>query len=146
MKKISLSELDIFGRFLKAKGLSLTSQRKGVLFEVFKIHEHFEAEDLVDHLRNKKHRISRATVYRTLSHLEDCGLIRRIDLEHGHAHYEHVLGHKHHEHLYCEKCGRIVEFENPELEGLIRKIAKENSFLERTHKIKIFGLCARCKK
>ena len=139
-------ELDVFSRYCKTKGLSLTKQRKLILFETFGTHEHFAAEDLVSRLRAKKHRISRATVYRTLGHLVSSGLIRKIDFGNGQANYEHVLGHKHHEHLYCERCGSIIEFESRRIENLIRKISKENSFSERTHTVKIFGLCSECRK
>ena len=140
------TEVEMFSDFLKKKGLSVTKQRRLVLDQVFKNHNHFEAEEIVVLLRKRNLRVSRATVYRTLTHLEDCNLIRKVDLGHGHSHYEHILGHEHHEHLYCEKCGKLLEFSDPALEGRIIDIAQSNRFTITSHTIQIFGLCERCGK
>lgn len=146
MKKNSNREVEIFSKFLKDKGLSITTQRRLILDQVFKDHNHFEAEEIVGALKKRKLRVSRATVYRALAHLEDCNLIRKVDLGHGHSHYEHILGHKHHEHLYCEKCGKLLEFSDPTLEGRINRIAESNRFTITSHKVQIFGICGKCSK
>lgn len=143
-KKDNQTETEVFGNFLKHKGLSSTRQRKLVLEQVFKNHDHFEADEIVEALRKRKSRVSRATVYRTLTHLEECNLIRKVDLGHGHSHYEHILGHSHHEHLYCEKCGKIIEFTDSILENQIGKIAGSNGFTITSHNVQIFGICKDC--
>jgi Fur family ferric uptake transcriptional regulator len=146
VKKKNNKEIEIFSKFLKHKGLSVTKQRKQVLGQVFRNHDHFEAEDVVAELRKGDTRASRATVYRTLAHLEDCNLIRKVDLGHGHSHYEHILGHEHHEHLYCEKCGKLLEFSDPILEDRIKKIAELNKYSITSHTVQIFGICKDCSK
>ena len=146
MRKGNNKETEIFSRFLKYKGLSITRQRRLVLDQVFRNHNHFEAEEIVELLRKRNLRVSRATVYRTLTHLEGCNLIRKVDLGHGHSHYEHILGHEHHEHLYCEKCGKLLEFSDPTLEGRIDDIAKSNKFTITSHTVQIFGICSKCSK
>ena len=70
MKQKQTKESEIFGTFLKTKGLSVTRQRKLVLDQVYRDHAHFEAEEIVDALEKRDLRVSRATVYRTLMHLE----------------------------------------------------------------------------
>ncbi len=140
------NEIDVFENFLKMKGLSSTRQRKLVLSEVFRNHDHFEADDIVDALKKRKLRVSRATVYRSLAYLEECSLIRKIDLGHGHSHYEHTLGHEHHEHLYCKKCGKIIEFSDTILENRLMKIAKSKNFTVLDHAVQIFGICEKCSK
>ena len=146
MKKRSNQEIEIFSNFLKHKGLSVTKQRSLILDQVFRNHNHFEAEEIVEALKKRELRVSRATVYRTLTHLEDCNLIRKVDLGHGHSHYEHILGHEHHEHLYCEKCGKIIEFTDPILENRIKKISESNRFKLASHTVQIFGICKECYK
>jgi Fur family ferric uptake transcriptional regulator len=146
VKKKNNKEIEIFNRFLKHRGLSVTRQRRLVLDQVFKNHDHFEAEEIVEMLRKRNRRVSRATVYRTLAHLEDCSLIRRVDLGHGHSHYEHILGHEHHEHIYCEKCGNLLEFSDPTLERRINNIAESNKFTITSHTVQIFGICKDCNK
>ena len=146
MKKSGNTENELFGQFLKTKGFSFTRQRKLILKQIFRNHDHFEAEEIVEALRKRNMRVSRATVYRTLTHLEDCSLIRKVDLGHGHSHYEHILGHEHHEHLYCEKCGKLLEFSDPTLEGWITDIAESNKFSITNHTVQIFGICSKCSK
>lgn len=145
MNNKRITEVDVFGNFLKSKGLSSTKQRNFILREVFRNHGHFEAEDIVDALKRRKSRVSRATVYRTLTHLEECNLIRTVDLGHGHSHYEHTLGHTHHEHLYCEQCGKIVEFSDTILEEQINRIAESNRFYLTNHTVQMFGICYTCR-
>jgi Fur family ferric uptake transcriptional regulator len=145
-KQKNNNEIEIFKMFLKQKGLTLTVQRKLVLDQVFRNHDHFEAEEIVEALKKRNLRVSRATVYRTLAHLEECDLIRKVDLRHGHSHYEHILGHEHHEHLYCEKCGKLLEFSDHILEDRIKNIAELNKYSITSHTIQIFGICKDCNK
>ncbi len=146
MDKIINEENEIFYQFLKNRGLSFTRPRKLILEQIYRDHDHFDVEEVVEALRKRKSRVSRATVYRTLVHLEDCNLIRRVDLGHGHSHFEHTFGHKHHEHLYCKKCGRIIEFVDPDLEERINKISVLNNFAIINHTVQIFGICKKCQK
>ena len=136
----------LFERFLKKKGLPFTMQRRLVLEQIFSDHNHFEAEEVVEALRNRKTRVSRATVYRTLSYLEDCSLIRRIDLGHGRSYFEHTVGNNHHEHLVCKRCGKIIEFTDYALEERIGKISKRHQFIIQAHTVQILGICRNCTK
>lgn len=138
-------ELKVFGEFLRKRGLSLTKQRKSILAAVFERHDHFDAEDVAAKLRACKPAVGRATVYRTLSHMEECGLIQKLDLGHGHRHFEHILGHKHHEHLYCEECGMVTEFTNDAIEELIRNVSLENGYVLRSHAVVMTGQCQKCR-
>lgn len=145
-RKKSGKETELFSTFLKDRGLSFTRQRKLVLDQVFRNHSHFEAEEIVALLRKRDLRVSRATVYRTLTLLEDCDLIRKVDIGHDHSHYEHVLGHEHHEHLYCDKCGKLLEVYDPILEERIKNIAESNKFTITSHTVQIFGICKDCNR
>lgn len=139
-----VKEQHVFSEYLKSKGLSHTKPRQLILEEVFRNHEHFEAEDIVDALKKRNLRVSRATVYRTLTYLEECDLIRKVDLGHSHLHYEHTLGHNHHEHLYCVKCGKIIEVTDTILENRIGTIADHYNFAVSYHGVQIFGICKLC--
>lgn len=137
-------EKEIFKQYLTGKGLSFTRQREAILAEIFNNHTHFEAEDIVETIRKSSLRVSRSTIYRTISHLEECFLIRKIDLGHGHSHFEHTLGHQHHEHLYCEQCDSILEFSDNTLEEQLRIIAESFGFIVKNHAVQLFGICKNC--
>lgn len=136
----------IFRNFLTSRDLKFTPERYIILKEVFHRHDHFEAEDLLSSIKKKGGRASRATIYRTLELLVQCGLLEVVDLGGNSHHYEHVLGHQHHDHLVCEKCGRIIEFTHRQLEKLKEKVCHEMDFDGRFHTLKIFGICGRCRQ
>jgi Fur family ferric uptake transcriptional regulator len=136
----------IFRNFLTSRDLKFTPERYIILKEVFQRHDHFEAEDLLSSIKKKGGRASRATIYRTLELLVQCGLLEVVDLGGISHHYEHVLGHQHHDHLVCEKCGRIIEFTHRQLEKLKEKVCHEMDFDGRFHTLKIFGICGRCRQ
>ena len=47
---------------------------------------------------------------------------------------------------FCTGCGRIEEFEHPELEALQAAIAGEKGFKLLEHRHQLYGLCPRCRR
>jgi Fe2+ or Zn2+ uptake regulation protein len=77
-------------------GLRVTDHRLTVLAYVAKTRHPITVYELVESLR-KKNDIDQATVYRNLSSLHEAGLLRRLDFNHGHAHYELETGRASHQ-------------------------------------------------
>src|SRR5205085_11173923 len=88
-------------------------------------HNHLDAGQLIDDLKAAGLRVSRATVYRTLTKLVDAGLLRRLELG-PRTFYEHDYGYPQHEHLVCERCGRIIEFQSPDIDAKLREVYAEH--------------------
>ena len=67
--EVSLSPSDRFAEFLQSRGKRLTQQKQSLLDTIFKRHEHFDVDDLLDELRQVEDgpKASRPTVYRTLN-------------------------------------------------------------------------------
>ncbi len=144
----SLGKVDVsstpaqrFEEFLQLRGMRMTEQRRLLLDHVFRHHEHFDVEELLDQLprRNQPGYVSRPTVYRTLSEFVDAGLLRKFELD-GRAVYEHDYGYPAHDHFYCEKSGKLIEFQNDELVELIRQIAAQHDFQVTGHRLIIHGI------
>lgn len=135
-----------FQKYLKSKGLKLTRERETILDQVFSVHDHFDVEDLLYMLRKGKKKVSRASVYRTLSLLVGSGLVEKVDFGEGKAYYEHVFGHLHHDHLICKGCGKVVQFEDQVIEKRQEGICKDYGFHLDYHTLNIFGLCPKCQK
>ena len=134
-----------FESYLRRRSLKLTSQRGAIFERAFATHEHFSAETLFGWLRSESdRRVSRATVYRTLSLLEEGGFIESLDTGSGELVYEHVLGHEHHDHLICLGCKRIVEFQEDRIEELQEDVARRKGFRLLSHSLRLMGLCAAC--
>lgn len=133
-----------FRDYLRKQGLRFTPERKKILEEVFSIRTHFEADELLVRFRNRGERVSRASIFRTLKVLVNSGLLSRIAIEENRAYYEHILGRVHHDHLICMGCGKIIEFNNAEIENLQASICDEYGFLPTNHILKINGYCSAC--
>jgi Fur family ferric uptake transcriptional regulator len=89
--------------------------------------------------------VGRATVYRALEQLEGLGLVQRVDVGGEAAGYERIdpSGHHHH-HIVCERCGRIVAFEDDRLEEAIGALAERPDFKVSSHEVTLRGECERC--
>jgi len=138
--------IQAFAKYLSSKNLKLTKEREAVLKEFFLHRGHLEAEELSHTLRKKKKRVSRATIYRTLDLLVESGIVRKVDLGHGHSHYELVLDHPHHEHMICLKCGKVIEFSDKTIERALTRLCKKSGFEHTSYRFQIFGYCDKCKK
>ena len=135
---------EIFADRLRERGLRATPERMDVLAEAFRQIGHFHASDLYEALRRRGHKTSRATVYRTMGHLVETGLLRKYDMGIGQALYEPELGRTHHEHMVCVECGRIFEFVQNQIEKLQDEVCRAQRFRPLTHSLQIHGICADC--
>ena len=139
-------EIARFQDFLQQQGLKLTSERVALVREIFSIHYHFEADELLFKMKEKAVKISRATVYRTLELLVKSGMVRRVHLGEDHYHYEHVRGDSHHDHLICTACGGVIEFHDELLEKRQLEICEKKKFTPTFHNLQILGICDSCKR
>lgn len=143
-----MKHADIVQRFeewLRTKSLKLTRPRRRILDRAFATHEHFSAEELLGWLSSEPgERVSRATVYRTLSLLSEAGFLSALDAGRGELVYEHVLGHHHHDHMLCLACGRIEEFHDRRIEELQLEACRKKGFELVSHDLRLRGYCRRC--
>ncbi len=123
-----------------------TSQRDIILDSFLSSDRHQTIEELYLNLRAKNPKIGYATVYRTLKLFAEAGIAKEIHFGDGQTRYEHVAEGEHHDHLVCTRCGAIVEFENETIEKLQDDVAKDHGFLIETHKLELYGICAKCRK
>ena len=123
--------------------LKLTRQREQIL-DAFLKNEHITAEQMYRLLNKKDPHIGLATIYRTLNLFCEAGLAqaRHFGTQ---TQYDNVSHKGHHDHLICTGCGKIVEFENCEIERLQEEVARRNGFVIQTHKLELYGLCASCR-
>ena len=134
-----------FNDFAASKGLRSTRQRDIILDIFLSTHQHVSVEELYLKIKSSNPGIGQATVYRTLKLLVEAGLAREILLHDGQTRYEHVIAGEHHDHLVCTGCNTIIEFEDETIENLQKEIAARHGFLIKSHKMEMYGLCAKCK-
>ncbi len=133
-------------KVLRAHELKATSQRIALLKLLNSTQDHLDAEEIYFELYNQQKNVSRATVYRSLEALVAQELVSKLDFGDGRSRYERSKGDdEHHDHLICEKCGKVIEFFNLEMEAQQLSVCEEHFFTPTTHTMYIFGTCADCR-
>lgn len=129
---------------LKSKDLRVTPHRVAVLYAIGSKREPLTVQSLFDILR-KKHSIDQATIYRNLLSLHESGLLRRLDFNHGHAHYELETGEPSSQ-FVCNRCETIEKLDAKEIDDLIKKVSKKTKKFKTlsSHTIEIYGVCKQC--
>ena len=99
----------------------------------------FSADMLVEELKLINHHVSRATVYRTLTHLHDAGILKQVFFDNKQSYFEVILGGNANDYLICVETGRVIEFSSDRLKKLRDEICKEHGFEAVSHQFHIFG-------
>jgi Fur family ferric uptake transcriptional regulator len=134
-----------FAAILRKSGHKATPGRLSLLFLLASANRPLAIHDIID---ESKKGLNQATVYRSLESLLEAGIVRRVDMQHAHAHYELAEGAAHHHHLICKHCGRVEDVENCDVSAIEKTVLKRSkSFASiQTHSLEFFGLCTKCKK
>lgn len=138
--------LDNFKKFLKKKGYKYTQEREDIFKEILSIEDHFDVENLYLRFKNKKSKISKASIYRTLPLLVEGGYIQEVYKQDGHSHYEVTLNKLPHLHFICINCGKVVEVLDERFNALIKEYEIQKDFVLLTHHLESFGVCSDCRK
>jgi Fur family ferric uptake transcriptional regulator len=144
---VSQSPEDKFREYLasRPRPQRFTGQQRDVVHYIFSQHNHFDAEQLIDAMKQAGLRVSRATAYRTLAKLVDAGLLRRLEVG-TRTFYEHDYGYPQHEHMHCEVCGKMIEFQSPAIEAVMREVCRQHLFNASGHTFIVRGTCAECNR
>jgi Fur family ferric uptake transcriptional regulator len=138
--------LDRFRRYLRDHHQPVTRQRDRVAQIVFLAEDHLSVDGILRRLREQGETVGTATVYRTLERLVQSGLVRAHDFGEGFKRYEPMPDQTDHEHLICQRCGRVVEFQNERLERMLPILADEHGFQHARHRVEIYGVCRECRQ
>lgn len=130
----------IFRRYLHGRKLKFTPERAMILDAVLRQKGLFEAEKLLSELDRLGHRASRATTYRTLSHLQDAGILKQVFFDNKQSYFEVIAGRQAYDYLICVATGRVIEFSSEKVRKLREEICREHGFSPLSHQFHIFGL------
>jgi len=121
------------------KGMRMTDQRRVVARTLSMAKDHPDVEELYRRSHEVDPNISIATVYRTVRLFEEAGIIARHDFRDGRSRYEEASDH-HHDHLIDMKTGRVLEFNDPEIEALQDAIARRLGYRLVDHRLELYGI------
>ena len=123
-----------------------TPERAKILDAVLRKTGVFEAEQLMYEMRQAGHRVSKATIYRTLKHLLEANIVSDVLIDSKQAHYELSFGLDPKGHLVCLETNKIVEFATPELEDLRDRICREHGYEPVSFRFVVYGVSPEAKE
>src|SRR4051812_3389807 len=135
----------LFRRYLHGQKLKFTPERAMMLDAVLRKTGLFGPEQLIDDLKQLGRRVSRATIYRTLSHLQDAGVLKQVFFDNKQSYYEVIAGRQQNDYLICVETGQVIEFNSERLRALRDEICKQHGFEPVSHQFHIFGISPRGK-
>lgn len=121
------------------RGMRMTGQRRIIARVLSDASDHPDVEEVYRRAVKLDSKISIATVYRTVRMFEEAGILERHDFGDGRARYE-TQSEEHHDHLIDIQTGRVIEFQNQEIEGLQRRIAEELGYRLVDHRLELYGV------
>ena len=130
-------KVDIEGK-CKQKGVRLTEQRKLIAKIMSETEDHPDVDELHKKVNKFDHKISIATVYRTVKLFEEAGIVSKHDFKGNKSRYEQAPE-EHHDHLIDINSGEITEFVNEEIEKLQKQVAEKLGYKLVDHRLELYG-------
>ena len=126
-------------------GLKMTEQRKVIVQVLTDSKDHPDVELVYQRASEIDKNIGIATVYRTIRLFEENNIIEKHEFKDGRFRYEEVPD-EHHDHLIDIRNGKVIEFQNDDIEELQKSSKKELGYELVDHRLELYGVPIKDKK
>jgi len=130
---------DRLERLCIEKGMRMTDQRRVIARVLSVATDHPDVEEVFERAAKIDPKISIATVYRTVRLFDEAGILDRHDFGDGRARYEERTD-DHHDHLIDVQTGKVIEFNNDEIEDLQQEIARRLGYKLVDHRLELYAV------
>lgn len=127
---------------LRGSGVRMTPQRYAILGFLLETNSHPSADEIYKALENRFPNMSVATVYNNLRLFKEAGLVRELTFGDSASRFDAQM-HDHY-HITCTVCGRIEDFDYPQLQEVEIKAAEKTGFIADYHRMEVYGVCPTC--
>ena len=135
-KNVKETVRQIFTEYLTANGHRKTPERYAILDTIYSIDGHFDIDTLYSLMADQENfRVSRA-------------INARLVIKHqfgNSSQYEKCYNRDTHHHQICTQCGKVVEFQNEQLQQAIAN-TKLSRFTLSHYSLYLYGLCSKCER
>ncbi len=130
----------VFRRHLKKLGQKYTPERAQILDVLLRMDDIFEADRLLDEMRRRGYRVSKATIYRTIKLLQEAGIIQQVLLDAEQAHYQLVYGRRPRDLLIRVDTNEVQAIDVPELAEIRDRVCRELGLRPEGHRFQVFAV------
>jgi Fe2+ or Zn2+ uptake regulation protein len=142
---VASDEVDRIIERLRERGGRATGTRRATVTVLLRAAgHHLSAEDITAQVQAEHPDVAASTIYRTLTALEELGVIEHVHLGHGPSTY-HLVSNPH-QHLVCQDCGSVIEVPDEVFDALSDRLQERYGFQLHLRHFALLGSCEACQQ